>query len=376
MFKLTFLFVFALFFSSTFSTFASSSGLTGSGIYQSGCGTCHGSENSATSVTIRGNNKVKAGGVLDLTAVVANANASAAGVNITFLNESNQLVPGLATKPNEGLRLSQNQLTQFTPKLKSSESASFNFTLNAPSTPGTYKLIVNGNAVNFNGNSNGDQWNRAEFSITVLDNDAPNISVNNTNLNCGTVEVGQSKNSVFQSVISNNSNEDVNIVSFETFSVNGSNKNQFEIGPAFFPFTLKAGEAISLDVQFTPTTNSLTEIELRVVSDNAIGSIPAIRIYGNDPNTSVQNNHSNDFSIVSKTSNSGLVTFDIIKPNNQQNLQFSIVDVQGNTVFHQDILNSDEHSHLQWNSLNSGSYIAILKSNNSIVSTSKFQVVK
>lgn len=377
MFKQTILFALAIFFSTSFSTFASSGGITGSFIFQSGCGTCHGSANTATSVSLRGNNKVKAGGTLDLTAIVANSTETGAGINITFLNEDNQVTPGLAVKTGQGLRAGGNQLTHNGPKQMSFGSASFDFTLTAPTTPGNYKIIANGNAINFNGNSNGDQWNKSsEFTITVLDTDVPNLSINNTNLNCGTVEVGQTKNTVFQSIINNTSSVDINILTFETFSVNGSNKGQFEIGPAFFPLTLKAGESISLDVQFTPTTTSLSEIELRIITENAVGSIPPIRIFGNDPNTSVVNNNVRGYSIVSKTAHNGLVTFDITTPNNQQNIQFSIVDVQGNTIYNQDILSSDLQKTLQWNPMYNGSFIAIVKSNNSILSTSKFQVVK
>jgi len=372
-FSLFLLFVVSIF---TIDLQASSGGITGSTINQSGCGTCHGSANSNTSVSIRGNNRVKTGGVLDLTAVVANSNENGAGINITFLNQNNQITPGLAVKPQQGLRAGGNQLTHNGPKQMSFGEAAFNFTLTAPTTPGVYKIIANGNAINFNGNSSGDEWNKAEeFTITVVEGDVPELTVSKDNLDCGTAQAGMNKNAVFQNVLQNNSTKTITITGFEKFGLRGTNVNEFEIGPAFFPLEIPAGQSVSLDVQFTPSANTLREIELRILSSDAVGSIPPIRIFGNDPLSSVSSNSDKGITLLPSIIGNE-ATFNLKDFNTVTKTEFQILDLNGNVLYSKLLNTNTSDDSIVWKSENTGTFLALLRSGYTILSTSKFQIVK
>lgn len=355
---------------------ASSGGITGSTIFQSGCGTCHGSANSNTNVSIKGNNRVKPSGVLDLTAVVANSSETGAGINITFLNQNNQVTPGLAVKSGQGLRAGGNQLTHNGPKQMTSGKATFDFTLNAPSTPGTYKIVVSGNAINFNGTSGGDEWNKSEdFTITVVDGDVPELTIENVNLDCGDVEAGMSRNAVFQGVLQNKSAKALTISGFEKESINNTNVNEFEIGPAFFPLSIPPGESVSLDIQFTPTANTLREIRLRILSEDAVGNIPPIRVFGNDPTTSVNSGSLKNLSLL-PIINGNEVYFDVKDLNIHTNVEFQIIDLNGNILYTKTVLPNSLNERIFWKAEQTGAFIAIVRSENHIITSSKFQIVK
>lgn len=372
-FSLFILFVLTIF---TLDLQASSGGITGSTIFQSGCGTCHGSANSNTSVSIKGNNRVKPGGVLDLTAVVANSNETGVGINITFLNQNNQVTPGLSVKSGQGLRAGGNQLTHNGPKQLTSGKATFDFTLNAPTTPGTYKIIANGNAINFNGTSSGDEWNKSEdFTITVVDGDVPELTIENVNLDCGDIEAGMSKNSVFQNVLQNKSTKTITISGFEKEGINNTNVNEFEIGPAFFPLTIPPGESISLDIQFSPSANTLREIRLRILSEDAVGNIPPIRVFGNDPTTSVTTISTNGLSLL-PIINGNEAYFDLKGLNVDTKSEFQIIDLNGTVLFTFSVMPNSLSERIVWKAKQSGAYIAILRSENNILSSSKFQVIR
>lgn len=373
--------IFSLFFLIAVSIFtvetqASSSGITGAFIYQTGCGTCHGSENTSTTVSIKGNNRVKPGGILDLTAVVANSSQTGAGINVTFLNENNQVTPGLAVKTGQGLRASGNQLTHNGPKQMTLGNASFDFTLTAPTTPGTYKIVANGNAVNFSGNSFGDEWNKADdFVITVVEGEVPELTIENVNLDCGDVEAGMSRNAVFQSVLQNKSTKALTISGFEKEGINNTNVNEFEIGPAFFPLTIQPGEAVSLDIQFTPSANTLREIRLRILSEDAVGNIPSIRVFGNDPTTSVNSSSLKNLSLL-PIINGNEAYFDLKDLYNKTTVEFQIIDLNGNILYSKIVLPTSLNERIEWKTEQSGAFMAILRSENNIISSSKFQIVK
>jgi len=360
--------------------FSSSGGIAGSLIYQTGCATCHGSANSATTVEIKGNNKVKAQGTLHLTAIVKNSTESAAGLNITFLSESNLITPGLAVKPNEGLLLRQNQLVHLGPKDMSFGSSRFEFTVTAPQTPGIYKIIASGNAVNSNGNSNGDQWNKSEeFVITVLDTDEPFLTINNTNLDCGHIESGLNKSVTFEDVITNNSSsKEITIIGMETEGLNGTTLDEFTVTSpnTSLPFAIQPGNSLSISVLFKPNSNLLREAEVRFLTSNAVGTIPPIRIFGNNPATSVQKSSNLNLLSLNQNPVSSLATFSISSLKNEINTTFEIVDVQGNVVFIKNFTDLSNDIYLNWNTSQNGTYFAILKNGNQVLSTLKFQVFK
>ncbi|MCS7177504.1 MAG: immunoglobulin domain-containing protein [Candidatus Kapabacteria bacterium] len=131
------------------------------GMTTSGC-TCHGTSSSATTLTAQsstGSFRTRPGQTLNLTVIVAHSTQSAAGVNIAVHNQFGQNAGSLSPGSGSGLQLSNNELTHTQPKTMSGGQASFNFSWTAPTTPGTYTLRAVGNAVNGNGNTNGDAWN-------------------------------------------------------------------------------------------------------------------------------------------------------------------------------------------------------------------------
>lgn len=139
-----------------------------------GCGDCHGaSASQATSVNITsksGSFTINPGGTLELTAIVAHASKSGAGINIgvksSATSATNQGTLNVIT--GQGLKKSQNELVHSARKTMTSGKTSFTFTWTAPTIEGTYYLLACGNAVNGDGGESGDQWNFMNpIAITV-----------------------------------------------------------------------------------------------------------------------------------------------------------------------------------------------------------------
>jgi hypothetical protein len=86
--------------------------------------------------------------------VVQNSSRPRAGFNLDFVNSSNTQISGLAVVSGQGSYMSGNEMTHSSAKTINGGQATWQFTLNAPSTPGVYTLRVAGNATQ-NG-SNGD----------------------------------------------------------------------------------------------------------------------------------------------------------------------------------------------------------------------------
>ena len=144
---------------------ASSGGITGRS--QTGCGGCHGGQNNATTLSLRegaGPFTVQAGTSKTFTAVVAHATLTKAGMNLSIKNSSNVNAGTYSALSN--CNNSGGELTHPTPANMNGGEAEFGFTWTAPSTPGTYTIYMAGNAVNNNGNANGDSWNIMN-SITI-----------------------------------------------------------------------------------------------------------------------------------------------------------------------------------------------------------------
>lgn len=159
---------------------ASSGGKTGSS--QAGCGGCHGGQNNATAVSLRegaGPFTVQAGASKSFTAVVAHASLTKAGMNLSIKNSSNVNAGTYSAMSN--CFSSGGEITQPSPANMSNGEAEFGFTWTAPSTPGTYTLYMAGNAVNGNGNANGDAWNILN-AITINVVSGPSITITSQNV--------------------------------------------------------------------------------------------------------------------------------------------------------------------------------------------------
>jgi hypothetical protein len=139
-----------------------------------GGGGCHGSSASqATSVSISsksGSFTTNPGGTLELTAIVAHASKSGAGINIGVKSSATSATNQgtLIVVTGQGLKKSENELVHSARKSMASGKASFTFTWTAPSIEGTYYVLACGNAVNGDGGQSGDQWNfMSPIAITV-----------------------------------------------------------------------------------------------------------------------------------------------------------------------------------------------------------------
>jgi hypothetical protein len=142
-------------------TYGMSTGVTGvTRKNGTGC-TCHGSASAAVTVTIAGPATLAIGQTGDYTVTVSGGPLSRAGTNIaasagTLLNADNSL------------KVVNAELTHTSPKAPSGTSVSFAFKYTAPATTGAVTLYANGNSVNFNSASSGDQWNFApNFTVNV-----------------------------------------------------------------------------------------------------------------------------------------------------------------------------------------------------------------
>ncbi|MFQ3597171.1 MAG: T9SS type A sorting domain-containing protein [Chloroherpetonaceae bacterium] len=141
---------------------ANSSGRTGATqLNGDGC-ICHGAASSAVSVRISGPDTVLIGSTSTYTVTITGGPLVRAGTNIAASSGTLDVVAG------SGLRKVGNELTHSTPKAPANNAVSFEFTFTAPSAAGNAILYANGNSVNFNGNSAGDQWNFAPNKTVVV----------------------------------------------------------------------------------------------------------------------------------------------------------------------------------------------------------------
>lgn len=161
-YKLTYFFV-GLIILSSFFFFAYSSGITGK-TRKNGTGCdCHGSSPTTTvSVNISGPQTLSPGSKGTYRVTISGGPLVRAGTNIAASSGELSAVQG------SGLQKIGSELTHSSPKAPQGGVVTFDFEFTAPSNPGTVTLYANGNSVNFNGSSSGDQWNFAtDFSITI-----------------------------------------------------------------------------------------------------------------------------------------------------------------------------------------------------------------
>ncbi|GIV55043.1 MAG: hypothetical protein KatS3mg039_1561 [Candidatus Kapaibacterium sp.] len=140
-----------------------------SGQTTSGC-TCHStSSSSATSLSLSGPTTVNPSSTTTFTLTLQNSSRPMAGLDLAIVNSSGQNAGSLGTVSGQLTQLMGGELTHTQPKSLSGGSVSWQFTWQAPSTPGQYTVRAVGNAVNGNGNADaGDQWNFLQnTTITV-----------------------------------------------------------------------------------------------------------------------------------------------------------------------------------------------------------------
>ncbi len=127
-----------------------------------GCN-CHGSNpTTSVNVTISGPNTLLPGQKATYRVSISGGPLVRAGTNIAA--SSGELSPVQGS----GLQKIVDELTHTSPKAPSGGVVSFDFEFTAPNTQGNVTLYANGNSVNFNGTSNGDQWNyAANYQVLV-----------------------------------------------------------------------------------------------------------------------------------------------------------------------------------------------------------------
>ncbi|MBI3579772.1 MAG: hypothetical protein HY089_10230, partial [Ignavibacteriales bacterium] len=144
------------------SVFAHSTGMTGvTRKNGNGCD-CHGSTPFANViVTITGPDTLITGQTADYTLALQGGPAVRGGVDIAA--SSGNLNPISAS-----LQKIDGELTHISPVQFDGPVLTFQFSYTAPSAPGQQTIFANGNSVNFNGASTGDQWNFAPDKNIVV----------------------------------------------------------------------------------------------------------------------------------------------------------------------------------------------------------------
>ncbi len=125
------------------------------------CGSCHGSKNTATTVSLTGlPTAYVPGQSYALTFTVSNATNAYAGCNIAA--SAGTFTAGTGTQ------LMGSQITHTAPKAAVSGVTTFTCSWTAPATAGSVTFNAAGNAVNFNNGDSGDQWNTTSISIGAV----------------------------------------------------------------------------------------------------------------------------------------------------------------------------------------------------------------
>lgn len=145
----------------SFFHYASSGGITGKTQKNGNGCTCHGSNSAAVTVTINGPASLTPGQTADYSVIISGGPLVRGGTNIAAS-------AGTLAIAGSDLRLASGELTHTSPKAPSAGVVTFNFKYTAPSTPGDVTLYANGNSVNNNGSSGGDQWNFAANKVVSV----------------------------------------------------------------------------------------------------------------------------------------------------------------------------------------------------------------
>lgn len=134
-----------------------------------GC-TCHGSFTPGVNVSIIGPDTIRANDSANFSVTISGGPLVMGGTNIAARLGS--LIPG------DGLRKFDNELTHIAPYSPSGGTVTFNFKYKSPSIPGTDTIFANGNSVNFNGFSSGDNWNFAPSKKIIITSSTAVVNIN------------------------------------------------------------------------------------------------------------------------------------------------------------------------------------------------------
>ncbi|MBK9248760.1 MAG: choice-of-anchor D domain-containing protein [Ignavibacteria bacterium] len=150
---------------------ATESGISGRTILGCSGNGCHPAQSTATSVSVQGVSgttiSMSPGENRSFTVLVNHASLPKAGADISIKNAGGTNVGTLS--PVASLKLSGGDMTHTVnhPNITGT-GAPFTFTWTAPTTPGDYFFRAVGNAINNNGNEDGDAWNfMSTITITV-----------------------------------------------------------------------------------------------------------------------------------------------------------------------------------------------------------------
>ena len=171
----------ALLFIASLFLYSFSAGITGVTRKSSapGC-TCHGSLTPSVNVRIDGPDSVYANDSADYIVTITGGPLVMGGTNIAA--KLGTLIPGTKLKTLNG------ELTHIQPYPPVSGAVSFNFKYKSPGIPGADTIYANGNSVDFNGFSTGDNWNYAMNKSIVVT--AP-TGIANANVNAGSFILNQ-----------------------------------------------------------------------------------------------------------------------------------------------------------------------------------------
>ena len=175
-----------------------------------GCGSCHGSANAATTITITGmpGSGFVAGTTYPLTLKVTNASKLAAGFDMSVS------LGTISNPPANTMLMGGTELHHTAPlSMTASGDAIWNFSWTAPASGNAVSFFVAGNAVNNNNGDSGDQWNK----VTINYNKAIPASIQ---------DVSEATAQLFPNPVNNSmtvvTSQEVSPASFQVISINGS----------------------------------------------------------------------------------------------------------------------------------------------------------
>lgn len=179
------------------------------GASQVGCGSCHGSANAATTITITGmpGTGFVAGTTYPLTLKVTNASKLAAGFDMSVS------LGTISNPPANTMLMGGSELHHTSPLMMASGDAIWNFSWTAPASGNSVSFFVAGNAVNNNNGDSGDQWNK----VTINFNKA---------IPAGTQDLTETTAQLYPNPVNNSmtvmTSDEVAQASFLVISINGS----------------------------------------------------------------------------------------------------------------------------------------------------------
>lgn len=137
------------------------------GASTAGCGSavsCHGAQNTATTVQIMGSTSVMVGSMNTFRLIINNMAMSQTAAGLDIAASGGTLgTNAMATQT----RLSRGEITHSSPIARGASGWSIPFNWTAPMNAGVVRITAAGNAVNGNGRTSGDQWNTTTFTVMV-----------------------------------------------------------------------------------------------------------------------------------------------------------------------------------------------------------------